>query len=235
MADVIHFIKPAQPVNYSAVTGPLIQETNLGSDTSGTIGGTFNPLYDGRFAEQYAYLTVSGDFYTINGRPIAMSGDTVASGPVNADTLDGQHGYYYRDRANHSGTSATATITTLTSTTANITTVNATTVSYNRAWAYRDNVGFRSGTYNIDWSIGQKAVSLSGNTTFTFTSPGSTARLQVELTQDGVGSRTVTWPATVKWPGGVAPTLTTTPSGVDIIAFWYNGTNYLGTSALDFR
>ena len=29
------------------------------------------------------------------------------------------------------------------------------------------------------------------------------------LVQDGTGSRTATWPATVKWPSGTAPTLST--------------------------
>jgi hypothetical protein len=37
------------------------------------------------------------------------------------------------------------------------------------------------------------------------------------LTQDATGSRSATWPASVKWPGGVAPTLTTTPGKTDIV------------------
>jgi len=57
------------------------------------------------------------------------------------------------------------------------------------------------------------------------------------LHQDATGSRTVTWPGSVKWSGG-APTLTTTASAVDILVFeslnggttWYGslvGTNFL--------
>jgi len=36
------------------------------------------------------------------------------------------------------------------------------------------------------------------------------------MVQDGTGSRTVTWPGTVKWSGGTAPTLTTDGGGIDI-------------------
>lgn len=48
----------------------------------------------------------------------------------------------------------------------------------------------------------------------------------VEISQDGTGSRTVTWPSTVKWPSGVAPTLSTGANKTDIFAFIRNnGTN----------
>lgn len=46
------------------------------------------------------------------------------------------------------------------------------------------------------------------------------------LTQDGTGSRTVTWPAAVKWAAGTAPTLSTGAADVDIITMFTpdNGT-----------
>ena len=42
--------------------------------------------------------------------------------------------------------------------------------------------------------------------------------------------------ANVKWPGGSAPTLSGADGDVDIITFWWDGTNYLcyGNAALDF-
>jgi hypothetical protein len=43
------------------------------------------------------------------------------------------------------------------------------------------------------------------------------------IQQDSTGSRTITWPGSVRWPGGTAPTLTTTASKTDYIAFIYNG------------
>lgn len=45
----------------------------------------------------------------------------------------------------------------------------------------------------------------------------------VEITQDGTGSRTVTWFTTIKWAGGTAPTLTTTGSKRDTFAFRVTG------------
>lgn len=54
------------------------------------------------------------------------------------------------------------------------------------------------------------------------------------LKQDGNGSRTVTWPSAVSWPGGVAPTLTTTASRADVFSFVFDGTVYYGTGSQNF-
>ncbi len=87
----------------------------------------------------------------------------------------------------------------------------------------------------IDWTQGNKQKStLTGNCTYTFTTPGSTTSLVFKLVQDATGSRTVTWPAAVHWSGGTAPTLTTTANKVDIITFYYDGTTYFGNSTLNF-
>ena len=95
--------------------------------------------------------------------------------------------------------------------------------------------GNSSTSDTVDWGAGQKQKStLTGNCTYTFTAPDGTCNLIMKLIQDGTGSRTVTWPNTVKWPAGEAPTLTTTAAAVDIIAFYYDGTNYYGMSSLAF-
>lgn len=93
------------------------------------------------------------------------------------------------------------------------------------------------GTTTIDWKLGNKFKFTFGaaNETFTFTAPSNPCTLQLILVQDSVGSRTATWPDTVKWPAGTAPTLTTTATtGTDIISFYYDGTSYYATSSLDF-
>ncbi len=87
----------------------------------------------------------------------------------------------------------------------------------------------------IDWRLSNKQKStLTDACTFTFTAPSNPCNLLLRLIQDGTGSRTVTWPATVKWPGGTAPTLTTDANAVDIVSFYYDGTNYYGVASLDF-
>lgn len=57
-----------------------------------------------------------------------------------------------------------------------------------------------------------------GGLTWTFTDPPSTGKafgFILELTNGGLGAQT--WPASVDWPNGTAPTLTS--SGKDILAF----------------
>ena len=93
------------------------------------------------------------------------------------------------------------------------------------------------GTTTIDWGTGNMFNFTFGafNETFTFTAPTKPGTFILKLVQDSVGSRTATWPATVKWPGGTAPTLTTTATtGTDIVTFYYDGTNYFSVSTLDF-
>lgn len=62
-------------------------------------------------------------------------------------------------------------------------------------------------------------VTLTANCTFTFPTAGAGKSFSLLLRQDGTGSRTVTWPAAVKWASGTAPTLTTAASGRDYFAF----------------
>lgn len=71
---------------------------------------------------------------------------------------------------------------------------------------------------DVDWSAAriQTKVLDQASTALTFsnTNPG---RYVLILTQDGTGSRTVTWPTAVKWAGGTAPTLSTGASTSDVI------------------
>lgn len=75
-------------------------------------------------------------------------------------------------------------------------------------------------------------LTLTGNVTFTFSgaTSGKACAFSVYIKQDGTGSRTVTWP-TVKWAGGVAPTLTTTANAIDVLVFESldGGTTWFGS------
>jgi hypothetical protein len=58
----------------------------------------------------------------------------------------------------------------------------------------------------------------------------------LHVVQDGTGSRTLTWPSIVKWPGGTAPTLSTAAGKRDVFVFSTDGTNlYAVAQALDVR
>ena len=88
----------------------------------------------------------------------------------------------------------------------------------------------------IDWTTGLKHKStLTANCTYTFTAPVGPCNMILRVIQDVTGSRTVTWPTTVKWPGGTAPVLTTTANAIDLFAFYFDGTNYNGVSSLDHK
>ncbi len=93
------------------------------------------------------------------------------------------------------------------------------------------------GTTTIDWKLGNKFFFTMGafNETFTFTAPTNPCSLVLVVKQDSVGSRTATWPATVKWPGGTAPTLTTGANLIDIIGLYFDGTNYYSVASLDLK
>jgi hypothetical protein len=86
-------------------------------------------------------------------------------------------------------------------------------------------IGATSASQAIDLEDGNvvTATLSVATTTFTFSNPIASddcTSFTLILTQDGSGSRAVTWPASVDWAGGTAPTLTTTATtGVDILTF----------------
>lgn len=87
----------------------------------------------------------------------------------------------------------------------------------------------------ITWTAAQKQRStLTANTTFTFVAPSGPANLMLKLIQDATGGRTVTWPAAVLWPGGAPPVLSAGANAIDIVALYYDGTNYFGVTSLNF-
>ncbi len=94
--------------------------------------------------------------------------------------------------------------------------------------------GATSGTaYTVDISAGNMFhIFLSANCTFTFSNPtpsGTACYFTLLLKQDGA-TRTATWPSTVTWAGGSAPTLATAGGAHDIISFFTadGGSSYIG-------
>jgi len=86
----------------------------------------------------------------------------------------------------------------------------------------------------IDWGTGNNHKStLTDDCTYTFTAPASVGHLTLRMIQDATGTRTVTFPATVKWSGGTEPTWDTTGTRENYAFFYYNGTNYIGSGVTD--
>lgn len=89
-----------------------------------------------------------------------------------------------------------------------------------------------SNTLTLNCTVGNVfAVSLNANiNTLTFSnvpSSGTAYGLTLSFTADGT-ARTVTWGSAVKWPGGTAPTLTSTNAKVDtfVLTTWDGGTTW---------
>jgi hypothetical protein len=80
-------------------------------------------------------------------------------------------------------------------------------------------------------------LTLTGNITVTLSNPpasGTLYSVMMIVKQDGTGSRTITWPASVKWPNASAPTLSTAANAVDVLNFFTvdGGTTYYGSLSL---
>jgi hypothetical protein len=88
-----------------------------------------------------------------------------------------------------------------------------------------------SGTASLDLSTGTTfSFTPSGATTVSFTNPlatGTAIGFSVEIIGDGSA---ITWPSSVKWPSGVAPTAT---ASKEVYAFVTTdgGTSYYGKLA----
>lgn len=81
-----------------------------------------------------------------------------------------------------------------------------------------------------DGNVVDLTLDNSPTLTFAGTAADVACGFTLILRQDATGSRTVTWPASVDWSGGTAPTLSTAANAVDVITFLTvdNGTTWLG-------
>lgn len=96
--------------------------------------------------------------------------------------------------------------------------------------------GTETGAFTVDWNNGQKqkvTINAAGPLVVTFTAPPGPGNFLLKVVQ-GATPGTLTWPGTVKWPNGTAATLSSTTSDVDIVSFYYDGTNYYAVANLDF-
>lgn len=76
-------------------------------------------------------------------------------------------------------------------------------------------------------------TTLTANVTVapTVSNPGDGQTINIFLTQDATGSRTMTWPSSFKWAGASVGVLSTTANAVDLLVatyrastgFWYAG------------
>lgn len=100
--------------------------------------------------------------------------------------------------------------------------------------ASENNAGNSSTALTINWATASsQKVTLTGNVTYTFSGAVVGGRYILKQIQ-GAGPFTATWPAAVKWPGGTPPTLTATSGHLDLITFYYDGTDFFGSFSLNY-
>lgn len=201
-----------------------LNQTDSGSVSRGVINTNFTNLNTDKVEATGAV--------TLTNKTIALGANTVSGTTAQFNTALSDN-----DFATLAGAEA-LTNKTLTSPTISSPTFS-TTVGFGANTAhFTAQAATGDGTTTINWGLGNKFNFTFGafNETFTFTAPSGSCSLILWMKQDGTGSRTATWPATVQWPAGTAPTLTTTLDKVDIITFYYNATTgtYYGNSSLNF-
>ncbi len=98
-----------------------------------------------------------------------------------------------------------------------------------------------SGAVTVDLADGNVHVlTLTGAASLTFlgATPDVACSLTLHVRQDATGGRALTYTSTVRWPGGAAPTLTSTAGALDLLVFETldGGQTWIGSSAgVDYR
>ena len=110
------------------------------------------------------------------------------------------------------------------------------TVNADRLVLDSETITSSSNAATIDLSTGDNFVhDLTENVTYTFSNPGASGTVSAFSLKviQGSTARTITWPSSVDWAGGTAPTLSTANNAVDVFVFFTNdgGTTYYGFTA----
>lgn len=205
---------------FDGTTGKLLQDLGKAAPAGAVVGDVD--------VQTLTNKTISADSNTISG--LAASSFALTNGSGN---LDGAAATKAIPAGVVVGTTDTQTLTnkTLTSPTVNSPTISNPTFTDGYTEEYfTANTGT---SYTIDLANGTvQKLTLTGNCTFTFPTATAGKSFMILLTQDGTGSRTVTWPTgsnRVRWPGSTNPTLTTTAGRMDKLVFTADGTQWLGS------
>jgi hypothetical protein len=90
----------------------------------------------------------------------------------------------------------------------------------------------------VDWNQGNSQVvslgAATGTVTLTLSNPRSGASYVLKVIQHGSAPQNITWPAAVKWPDAVTPTISTGANATDIVTLFYDGEQYYATIGQNF-
>lgn len=189
-----------------------------GNGGSGTVNAGNLFLRGGNYTStanaQPGSVTLQGGDYT--GAGAAVGGNTIINGGLSNIAAGG----YIVMQTSPSGGAALVERMRIAAS-GSITTSTGSSVDFGSRYTELSNAITATASTNIDCSLGNiYNITMSANiTTLSFSNVPSSGRVYnatLILNQDVTGNRTVTWPASVKFPGGTAPTLSG-PSKVDIV------------------
>jgi hypothetical protein len=165
---------------------------------------------------------------TVASGPTGPTGDTGATGAAGAAGPTGPTGPAGSGASFDGGTVANATTfssgVTLSSSLTFGTAYTETSAAVTAAASTTINCA-TSNNFAVDMAASITSLSFSN-----VPAAGRVYNMTLVLKQDATGSRTITWPAAVKWASGTAPTLTTTAGKFDILTLMTNdgGTTWFG-------
>lgn len=94
----------------------------------------------------------------------------------------------------------------------------------------------QAGASALDWdSSNSLTLTNTGARTITMTNALAGSLMVLRILRGASAAASWTWPSTVKWIGGTAPTLSTAANKADIITFYYDGTRFLGVFNIGFN
>lgn len=77
-------------------------------------------------------------------------------------------------------------------------------------------------------------LTLNNDVTLTFTNPLEACTIMLKLVSDATAGHTITWPASVRWPESTAPTLSASANVVDLVALYFDGTEYFASEIINY-
>lgn len=163
--------------------------------------------------------TITGALTGITGLTVASGGASITGNSTITGTLSGLTGL---------DVTGDSTVTGILTLTAAASFQSGFALTGGQASVKRVDDGDSGAAKTLDFATGQiRKLRLTANCTLTLSNPVVGTTYVIELLQDATGSRTVTWPGTVKFDGGTVPTLTTTPNRKDVATLVWNGAAYL--------
>lgn len=209
----------------TAVTA-LSSLATVGTITSGTWNaGVIAGTYGGTGVNNGSNtITLAGNFATSGANSLTLT--TTGATNVTLPTM---------------GTLVNTTVTALSSL-ATVGTVTAGTWSSNlQSYTETHYAESQAANFTFNFNNGNtQTLTLTGNVTIAFSNIPATANRTISLTlylkQDGTGSRTPTFPASVIWPGGTTPTWSTAASACDMVVLQStnNGTTWRSAAILSY-